>query len=165
MKLVKRSSVLLIAAIALVVLVTLIAQYSTEAQFPGGGGGPGGNRAGGGAPGGRPGGFDMKSMIMNSLESSWAYISFEMELDDAMMPKVRKVFKEQWDAQKKMAEEMGDSAGGGDPMQAMQEMNSEVDKLKEKRNGKLKDILSTEEMEKFTKWEKAQSQTQRRRRS
>ena len=154
MKRVKRGSILITMCIVAVVLVTLGIQYSTQAQRPGGQAGRADRQ------GGRPGGqFDVRSMMMGSLEKSWAYASFEMELTEPVLLKAKRIYKKNWDEQKKLADKMSDAMGDRD---AMQKSRSDAEKLTTQRHEKLKDILSPPELEKLIKWEEeAQTRTRR----
>lgn len=151
----KRGIIILGICIAVAVLIMFGIQRSTQAQGPGRMGGEAGGRPGGGQ-------FNASARLLGSVQTSWAGLSFELEgVDDTKLSKARKVYMEEWKALKKMAKDM-EEAGGG--MGSMQAIRGESDKLKAKRDEKLKDILSSEEMAALDKWEKAnQRQTGNRR--
>jgi hypothetical protein len=142
----KRGIIILGICIAVAVLIMFGIQRSTQAQGPGRMGGEGGGRPGGGQ-------FNVSSMILGNVQTSWAGLSFELEgVDDAKLSKARKVYMEEWKELKKMAKDM-EAAGGG--MGSIQAIRGEADKLKAKRDEKLKDILSSDEMAALAKWEAA----------
>ena len=145
----KRGIIILGICIAVAVLIMFGIQRSTQAQGPGRM--PGGAGGGPGGPGG--GQFNVSSMILGNVQTSWAGLSFEVEgIDDAKLSKARKVYMEEWTELKKMAKDM-EAAGGG--MGSIQAIRGEADKLKAKRDEKLKDILSSDEMAALAKWEEA----------
>lgn len=156
----KRGIMILAVCMALAFLVTLLIQQSTQAQFPGGrGGGPGG------MPGGGPGGgrqFNMKSMMMGNIQSSWGYVSFELEVDDETLVKARKIYQKAWTEQSKLADDI-EKAGGG--MGSIQGAREEAQKSLAEVHNKLKEMLSPEQVEKLNEWEKkTQEQSQQMRR-
>ena len=130
-----------------VILVTFIfgIQYATQAQRP---------------EGGPPGMFDTRTMIMQELESSWAYLSLDINITDEQLTKARQVYLESWVKYKELADKAEKESGDRETIQAVR---SELNKLKPKRIEKLKDILSEEEMKKLTEFEnKPQDRNQRR---
>jgi len=103
---------------------------------------------------------DTKTMIMQELERSWAYLSLDMNITDDQFIKARKVYQESWIKYKEIADKSEQESGDRETMQAVK---VESDKLKAKRTGKLKEILSEEEMKKLTEYEnKPQDREQRR---
>lgn len=137
----KRRITLLAICIGVAFLAVLAIQHSSQAQRPGG--------AGGGATRQPPGG---QAMMMRSLplESSWAYISFELGVADAELSKARKFYQEAWDGRKDLAKKMEESRGDRDVMRSAR---SDLDKLRADLDKKLKDVLTPEQLEKLTKWE------------
>ena len=133
----------LIAICLVVAFLALLA--STQAQRP--------DRAGGFPQ--PPGGRFMMSRIL-PLESSWAQVSFELGVSDERLPKARAVYKEAWDKRSKLIK---DAADAGDDSDAIQAARADVERIKADLNAKLKDILSSEQLEKLAKWEE---QTQQR---
>jgi len=129
------------------VIFILGVQYTTQAQ-----------REEGRPP--MPGMFDMKSQIMSELETSWTYLSLDMNITDEQLIKARLIYQESWVKYKELA---GKSEQESGDRETMQSVRSELDKYKSKRNEKLKDIFSKEEMQKLTEYEnKSQGRNQRR---
>lgn len=152
MRRVKQGSILVTICGIAVILVVLLIQHSQAQRSEGG--------PPGGMPGGAPGGtFDMKSMVMGSLEKSWAYASFELGLADPVLLKAKMIYQKNWDELKKLAEKV---EGATDRRQAMQEIRGEIEKLNADRHEKLKDAMLPAKLEKLIKWEEEQQQTQRR---
>lgn len=150
--LMKRKVMLLAILIGTALLITLAVQYSTHAQQQRGEGG-GGRR--------RQGGSQMVTRMM-PLEAAWSYISFEMDVADDALPKIRAIFQKTWNTRKEMAKEMADGGGG---REAMQEMQSVAEKAIMDMAMQLTDVMTPEQMEKLDKWQKAyQEQAQRQRR-
>ena len=145
---------ILTICIAFTVMVTLFIQQSTQAQFPAPGGRGGGR---GGGPGG--GQFNMKSMMMGDIGSSWTHISFELAVDDEILVKAREIYEKAWNEQSKLADDI-EKAGGG--MGSIQGAREEARKSLAEVHKKIKEMLSPEQVEKLNKWEKtAQEQAQR----
>lgn len=136
----KRRIILLAICIGIALLVMLVIQHSTQAQRQA--------RPGGG-PGQPPAGRFMMMQTL-PLESSWAHISFELGVADEVLPKVRKVYQEAWDGRKGLMEKMDEARGDTDAMRAMR---TDADKLRSDLDKKLKDVLSTEQLENLAKWE------------
>jgi hypothetical protein len=144
----KRVLVLSIALTMVTIVLILGIQYTTQAQRPEG------------RPDMPPGMFDTKTIIMQELERSWAFLSLDMNITDEQFIKARKVYQESWIKYKEIADKSEQESGDRETMQAVKVGS---DKLKAKRTEKLKDILSEEEMKKLTEYEnKPQDQNQRR---
>jgi hypothetical protein len=145
----KRRTTLLAICIGVALLAVLAIQHSSQAQRPGG--------AGGGATRQPPGG---QAMMMRSLplESSWAYISFELGVADAELSKARKSYQEAWNGRKDLAKKMEEARGD---REVMRSIRSDIDKLKSDLDTKLKDVLSSEQLEKLAKWEKEEQERAR----
>jgi hypothetical protein len=144
----KRILVLSMALTMVTAMLILGIQYTTNAQRPEE------------RPDMPPGMSDTKTMIMQELERSWTYLSLDMNITDDQFIKARKVYQESWIKYKEIADKSEQESGDRETMQAVK---VESDKLKVKRTGKLKEILSEEEMKKLTEYEnKPQDRNQRR---
>lgn len=106
---------------------------------PGGGGRtrPGGERMGGG------GAF--------SLESDWALICFELEMNKDQFAALKSVYKDAWNQRKKIMEEM--QTGGMDRMMLMEELALIQEELEKNSQG----ILAKENQEKLARLKAARS--------
>lgn len=140
----KRVLIFSITVTIVAVVFILGIQYTTQAQ----------------REEGNPGMFDMKSQIMNELETSWTYLSLDMNITDEQLIKARLIYKESWIKYKELADKSEQESGDRETMQSVR---AELDKFKSKRNEKLRDILSREEMQKLTEFEsKSLGRNQRR---
>lgn len=146
----KRGTVFFALFVAITLLIALAIQQSTQAQRQ--------DRPGAGAGRGPRGSF----MITRSLnvESYWAHLCFEMKISDEAMIKARGILKKSWDDRAKLVKDMEEA---GDDEEAMNAATSKADKIKADMLAKLKDALSSEEMEKLAEWEKSQQEQQRQR--
>jgi Spy/CpxP family protein refolding chaperone len=136
----KRRTILLAICVGVTLLVMLAMQHSTQAERQA--------RPGGG-PGQPPAGRFMMMQTL-PLESSWAHISFELGVADEVLPKVRKIYQEVWNGRKGLMDKIDEARGDTDKMRALR---SDADKLRSDLDKKLKDVLSTEQLESLAKWE------------
>jgi len=86
--------------------------------------------------GGRMGGM---SMMRGGVESDWAMICFELEVDGETLAKLRPIFKQAWNDRKALIEDM--RSGAVDRMMLMEEMVAIQEDLEKEYNG----ILSEEQ--------------------
>ena len=129
----------------LVIVAMLVSYYSIQAQPPGRGGG---NPAGrGGMP---PFAFNPAPMIMGDLESSWAYVSFELGLDDKALVRARKLYQESWAREKKLVNDVVEGISGRGSMRSARQ---EAQKINADLRKKLNDLLSPDQIDKLNKWE------------
>ncbi len=148
----KRGIVFFALFVAITLLITLAIQHSTQAQRQ--------DRPGGQFPRGRRGSFMITRSL--NLEASWAHLCFEVKIDDKVLAKARGTYKEAW---VKRAELMKGLEEAGDDEEAMNAATSKADKIKADMHAKLKDVLSSEEMEKLAEWEESQQQQRQRMRT
>ena len=148
----KRGTVFFALFVAFALLIALAVQHSTQAQRQ--------DRPGGQSPRGRRGSFMITRSL--NLESSWAHLCFEMKIDDKVLGKARKTYKEAWDKRAKLMKGLEEA---GDDQEAANAARSEADKIKADMLAKLKDALSSEEMEKLAEWEKSQQRQRQRMRT
>jgi len=127
--------------LAIAAMVIFVSQHSIQAQAPGGPGGPGG--AGGGN----------RAMMMQmfSADNEWAYISFELGVKDDVLIKCRPTFQDAHTKGLAMRTKMGEASGDTDKMRALK---TESDTIKSTLDGKLKAILTPEQIAKIATWEK-----------
>lgn len=114
--------------------------------------------------GGRPGGFggrNVAGMITGDLESSWAYVSFELGIENDALIKARKLYQKAWAEQAEVLKTI-EKAGGG--MGTIQAARAEVQKIIKDLHAKLVDVLSPEQMDKLNKWQAAKQQGSQQRR-
>jgi hypothetical protein len=88
---------------------------------------------------------------MLPLEASWAQVSFELGVADEALSRARKAYQEAWAARKELMKKLEDARGDRNVMRSAR---ADGDKLKSDLDDKLKDILTTEQLEKLAKWEK-----------
>lgn len=119
---------------------------ATEAQMPGPQGPPSGARP------------TMMAGMLN-IEAQWAFVSFELDIDDATLVKCRKIYREAYLKNKEIREKMVQARGDAN---AMRNLRSESDKLKNDLEAKLKTVLTQEQMNKISAWEKESQQRMRR---
>ena len=125
----------IVLAIALVGVAFQITQAQRQRQ-------PGGQRQGG-----------MGGMrAMQAVEQTWAGIAFEVKVDSETLEKARPHLQKAWDDRKQLTK---DSAGD------FRAIADGMTKIKADLDGKLKTILTDEQMKKLAEWEKAQQQTRR----
>jgi Spy/CpxP family protein refolding chaperone len=140
-----KKKVLFPVIFALVALAAvLMVQHSTKAQDS--------------PPGPPAGGMPMgESMMVRSLplESSWAYISFELDVTNEALPKVRKLYQESWDSRKELIKKIDDARGD---REAMQSLRGEAEKIKSDLEKKLEDVLTPEQAKKLKDWEEEMRQ-------
>jgi hypothetical protein len=148
----KRGIVFFALFLAVTLLIALAIQHSTQAQQQ--------DRPGGQFPRGRRGSFMITRSL--NLESSWAHLCFEMKIDDKVMTKARGIYKKAWDDRAKLLKDLEEA---GDDEEAMNAATSKADKIKADMLAKLKDALSSAEMEKLAEWEKSQQQQRQRMRT
>ena len=148
----KRGTVFFALFVAITFLIALAIQQSTQAQRE--------DRPRAGAARVPRGSFRMARSL--NLESYWSHLCFEMKIADEAMIKARGIFKKAWDDRAKV---MKDLEEAGDDQEAMNAATSKADKIKADMLAKLKDALSSEEMEKLAEWEKSQQQQQQRMRT
>lgn len=148
----KRGTVFFALFVAITLLIALAIQHSTQAQRQ--------DRPGGEFPRGRRGSFMITRSL--NLESYWAHMCFEMKISDEAMIKARGILKKSWDDRAKVLKDLEEA---GDDEGAMNAATSKADKIKADMHAKLKDALSSEEMEKLAEWEKSQQQQQQRMRT
>ena len=162
----KRKAIVITMLICAAFLITTAIQYTTHAQEatePDGGAGerPGRPGGGGGRPGGRAGRGANPAQFalrMLPLEAFWSQLSLNMDLDDAALVKARAVYKKAWKDRKGMIKTMADA--GGD-REAMRGIRSTVEDIQAKMATKLKDVLTPEQGEAFTKYEQKYREEQR----
>ncbi|MBC8236019.1 hypothetical protein H8E77_41260 [bacterium] len=133
----KRTTVIIsiVLAIALVGVAFQITQAQRQRQ-------PGGQRQGG-----------MGGMrAMQAVEQTWAGIAFEVKVDSETLEKARPHLQKAWDDRKQL---MKDSAGD------FRAIADGMIKIKADLDGKLKTILTDEQIKKLAEWEKSQQQTRR----
>jgi Spy/CpxP family protein refolding chaperone len=130
--------------LAVVAMVIFVSQHSIQAQAPGGPGGPGGAGGAGGAS---------RAMMMQmfSPDNQWGYISFELGVKDDVLIKCRPAFLEAHTKALAMRTKMGEANGDTDKMRALK---TESDSIKSTLDGKLKTILTPEQITKIATWEK-----------
>ena len=90
-------------------------------------------------------------MQIFSAESEWAYVSFELGVTDPKLLECRKAFQEAYTKGKALREKAGTARGDTD---AMRKLKTDSDAIKSALDGKLKTILTTEQMTKIAAWEK-----------
>ncbi len=144
----KRGIVFFAVFVAITLLIALAIQQSTQAQRQ--------DRPGAGAGRGPRGSFMINRSL--NLESYWAHLCFEMKIGDETMIKARGILKKAWDDRAKVIKDLEEA---GDDEGAMNAATSKADKIKADMLAKLKDALSSEEMEKLAEWEESQQQRQR----
>ena len=109
----------------------------------------------------RPPGGQMMMQAL-PLEALWAQVSFELGVNDEILPEIRAIMQDTWNGRKKLLEK---AQSVRDDSEAMQGIISEMEKLRGDLDRKLQDVLSPDQMNKLTKWEeearKAQSQMRR----
>ena len=145
----KRRIILLAICIGVTVLIMLVIQHSTQAQRQA-------------RPGGRPGQPPAgRFMMMRTLplESSWAHISFELGVADEVMPKARKIYQQAWGGRKKLIKKIEEARGDRD---ALRSARSDAEKIKSDMDKKLKDVLTSGQLENLAKWEKEAREQMRR---
>jgi len=138
----KRRAVVIGVCVGLVLMAVLAVQHSTQAQRQG---------RPAGAPGGQPPAGQFMMQMLN-LESLWAQTSFELGVADEVLINARKIYQESWNERKKLIEKMGQASGDTD---AMRTLRADAEKLRSNLDNKLKDVLTTEQMQKLAEWEKA----------
>ncbi len=148
----KRGTVFFALFVAITLLIALAIQHSTQAQRQ--------DRPGGQFPRGRRGSFMITRSL--NLESSWAHLCFEVKIDDKVLGKARGIYNKAWDERAKV---LKDLEAAGDDQAAMDAATSKADKIKADMHAKLKDVLSSEEMEKLAEWEESQQQQRQRMRT
>ena len=79
------------------------------------------------------------------LESSWAYVCFELGVEDDDLPKIRKIYQDAWNSRKELIEK-----SRGDRNIIM----SGIKDIKSKLDEELKKVLSDEQWKKLAEWEK-----------
>jgi len=133
----KRATVIIsiVLAIALVGVAFQITQAQRRRQ-------PGGQR-----PGGMGG-----MRAMQAVEQTWSAIAFEVKVDSETLAKARPLIQKAWDDRKQL---MKDSAGD------FRAIADGMTKIKANLDGKLKTVLTDEQMKKLAEWEKSQQQTRR----
>lgn len=147
----KRRTLLLVSCIGIALLIALALQHSTQAQRERQPGQQGRQRQQ------MSPGQTMSRML--PLEASWAQISFELDVADDALPKVRKIYQEAWAGRKALVKKTEEASGD---RQVMQSMRSDVQKLQSDIKKKLRDVLTAEQLEKLDQWEKEnQAQTRR----
>ena len=153
----KRRIMLLVIFICAAFLITLAVQYSTQAQDTGDS--QEGDRAGrrGGDRGGRPRMMGQSVPRMLPLEAWWAHISFQMKISDEALVKSRGIFQKSWSERTALVKKMGESdTSDREAMrEAMQGTRSEIEGIRNKMDEKLKDVLTPEQLKKFSKYQKA----------
>jgi len=98
------------------------------------------------------------ALRMLPLEAFWAQLSLNMDIDDEALVKARVIYKEAWKDRKGMIKAMTDA--GGD-REAMRGIRSTVEDIQAKMATKLQDALTSEEVKKFTVYEKTYRAEQR----
>lgn len=79
------------------------------------------------------------------LEASWFYVSFELDIDDNDLPKIRKIYQDAYNSRKELIEK-----SKGDRNIIM----SGIKDIKSKLDGELEKALNKEQWKKFVEWEK-----------
>ena len=97
--------------------------------------------------GGRRGGM---GMMRGGVESDWAMICFDLEVDGETMVKLRPLFKQAWNDRKELMEDM--RSGDVDRTMLMEEMAAIQQDLEKGYKG----ILSQEQVQKLTEIKAAQ---------
>lgn len=97
--------------------------------------------------GGRMGGM---GMMRGGVESDWAMICFDLEVDGETMVKLRPLFKQAWNDRKELMEDM--RSGDVDRTMLMEEMAAIQQDLEKGYKG----ILSQEQVQKLTEIKAAQ---------
>ena len=143
----KRGIMALAICMVVAVLAMLAAYHSTQAQ----------DRPGG-MPRRPPAGRAMMARML-PLESSWSHICFELDVSDDVLPALRKIYKHSWSERKKLGNKMSEAR---DDRAAMQAIRADAEALKADTAKKLKGVLTAEQMEKLTKWEKRTQSRMRR---
>ena len=103
---------------------------------------------GGGPPGGRPQGMPN---FGGGLESSWAAISFEIQASDEALVKIRKLYKDEYDAVELLRQKMGDMEPEG--------RRSAMEQIQESHTALLEDAkahLTAEQAAALDKWHQDQ---------
>ena len=156
----KRRIMLLVIFICAAFLVTLAIQYSTQAQQAQDTGARGGRQGGRedrqSGRGARPSmGQSVPRML--PLEAWWAHMSFQMNVSDEALVKGRDIFQKSWNERTALMKKMGESdASDREAMrEAMQGARSTIEGIRSKMDEKLKDVLTPEQLEKFSKYQKA----------
>ncbi len=166
----KRRVIVIAILICAAFLIATAIQYTTHAQEsteqeegaedtsdrPGR---PGMDR--GGRPGGRSGRAPNPAQFalrMLPLEAFWSQLSLNMDIDNEALVKARTVYKKAWKDRKGIIKTMADA--GGD-REAMRGIRSTVEDIQAEIATKLKDVLTPEQMEQFTKYEKKYREEQR----
>jgi hypothetical protein len=130
--------VILAIFIGISLLITLVVQQSIQAQRQGGG--PRGRFSGG--------------MMVNRdlpLAESWGYVCFDLNISDEALLKARDIYQKAWNQRKELVKKAEEASGD---QEAMQKVRSEAEEIRSEIAGKLKDILTSEQMKKFDEWEK-----------
>ena len=154
----KRRIMLLVILICAAFLITLAVQYSTQAQDTGES--QEGDRAGrrGEDRGGR-GARNMGQSVprMLPLEAWWAHMSFQMKISDEALVKSRQIFQKSWSKRTALVKKMGESEASD--REAMRELTqgarADIKAIKSKMDEKLKDVLTPEQLKKFSTYQKA----------
>jgi len=138
----KRGTILLAIFIGIALIITLMIQHSTHAQRSDASGDRSSRR--------RFSGGQMMSRML-PMEEMWSQMSFELGVSDEVLPQVRKICQETWIGRKKLIKKMADA--GGDRT-VLRSIRPDVEKLKADMMGKLRDVLTVTQLEKFAAWEK-----------
>jgi hypothetical protein len=138
---------MIVACLGIVFIFSLVLWNTPEAQtpMPGGPGDGGPNMMNT---------FRDQMMVTQALpiDSSWTILSFGMELSDDALIMARKLYQEAWNQRKEKILDKMDEARG-DP-EAMKGLRTESEKMWTNLRTKINEILTPEQLEKFSKWEK-----------
>ena len=72
------------------------------------------------------------------LESSWVYLSFELDTSDEALLWIRDIYKEAWEKRKEILKRVREARGDEE---AMKKIGMEAEKLRREIKEELKDIL------------------------
>ncbi|HGJ64713.1 TPA: hypothetical protein ENS27_04905 [bacterium] len=143
----RKRTLILAICLGIVFILTITLWHEPQAQAP----------MEGGPPGGAPnmmGGFREQMAITQALplDSSWTFLSFEVELSDEALVKARKLYQDAWNQRKeKITDKMEELRGDPD---AMSGLRTEAEKIWSNLKAKLNEILTPEQSEKLATWEK-----------
>jgi Spy/CpxP family protein refolding chaperone len=142
----KKRYLMILVCLGIVFIFSLALWSTPEAQTPPGGPGDGGPNM--------MNTFRDQMMVTQALpiDSSWTILSFGMELSDDALIKARKLYQEAWNQRKEKILDKMDEARG-DP-EAMKGLRTESEKMWTNLRTKINEILTPEQLEKFSKWEK-----------
>ena len=152
----KRSITLLVIFICTAFLITLAIQHYTQAVGQEDTGATQEGDRTGSRRGGDRGGRSMVQAVprMLPMEAWWAHLSFQMNVSDEALVKSRDIFQKSWNERTALVKKVreNDASDREAMREAMQEVRSEIEGIRNKMDEKLKDVLTPEQLKKFNKY-------------